>query len=200
MIWQTTETVLQRLRDFDNREAWEQFADRFRRPVVSFARSMGLGPADAEDAAQETLIAFAEAYRDGRYDPSKGRLSRFLFGIAYRQALRARRQAGGPRMGDAARVGQAETHFWSQVPDEQTASGVWDGEWERILLERCLEQVRGEFEPQSFRAFELTVREERPPAEAAEALGVPLKTVYNAKHRILKRIRELREQYETRAG
>src|SRR5262245_31777004 len=94
MTWITTATVLQQLRDFENRSAWDSFTERFRRPVVSFAKSMGLTQADAEDAAQETLLAFAEAYRRGQYDPSKGRLSRFLFGIAYRQSLKARRLAG----------------------------------------------------------------------------------------------------------
>ena len=59
MTWLTTATVLQKLRDFENRDAWDSFADRFRRPVISFARGMGLKPADAEDVAQETLLAFA---------------------------------------------------------------------------------------------------------------------------------------------
>src|SRR3954470_19563500 len=94
MTWITTATVLQKLRDFENHDAWESFAERFRTPVVSFAKGMGLRQADAEDAAQETLLAFAEAYRRGDYDPAKGRLSRFLFGIAYRQALKGRRVAG----------------------------------------------------------------------------------------------------------
>lgn len=187
MTWQTTATVLERLRDFANRDAWDDFADRFRRPVVSFARGMGLAPADAEDVAQETLIAFAQAYRDGRYDPSKGRLSRFLFGIAYRQALHARRK----------RPPQVESAVWAELPDEQAASGVWDTEWERSALDRCLAQARGEFEPPSFRAFELVVRDGRSPAEAAESLGLPIKAVYNAKHRILKRIRELRDELES---
>ena len=191
MAWLTTATVLQNLRDFDNREAWSSFADRFRQPVVSFARSMGLSQADAEDAAQETLLAFAEAYRRGQYDPAKGRLSKFLFGIAYRQALRARRVG--------AQVAPVGTTIWSQVPDEQDASGIWDTEWERGLLDECLQQVRTEFEPVTFRAFELTVREGMDPAETAAELGVPVKSVYNAKHRILKRIRELRGQYETQA-
>src|SRR5215210_5478398 len=65
MAWLTTATVLQRLRDFENRDAWGAFAERFRQPVVSFARGMGLKGPDAEDVAQETLLAFAEAYRDG---------------------------------------------------------------------------------------------------------------------------------------
>jgi RNA polymerase sigma-70 factor (ECF subfamily) len=190
MAWLTTATVLQNLRDFDNREAWSSFADRFRQPVVSFARGMGLGQADAEDAAQETLIAFAEAYKSGQYDPAKGRLSKFLFGIAYRQALRARRVG--------AQVAPVGTTVWSKIPEEAEASGVWDVEWARSLLDDCLRQVRAEFEPQTFRAFELSVRDGRDASEAAAELGVPVKSVYNAKHRILKRIRELREQYDTR--
>lgn len=195
MTWLTTATVLQKLRDFDNREAWDSFAVRFRQPVVSFARGMGVKPADAEDVAQETLLAFAEAYRGGKYDPTKGRLSRFLFGIAYRQALRARRQMGET----AAPVAVAETGtgFWSQIADEQAASGIWDTEWERSVLDRCLAQARLEFEPQTYRAFEMVVREELSPDDAAAKLGIGLKSVYNAKHRVLKRIRELRAQYET---
>ena len=200
MAWLTTATVLQNLRDFGNRAAWDSFAERFRQPVISFAKSMGLRQQDAEDVAQETLLAFAEAYRRGQYDPAKGRLSRFLFGIAYRQALRARRvgaQGGGGGGAEHVRVAPVETTFWSHLPDEQAASGIWDTEWERAVLENCLQQVRAEFEPQTYQAFELTVREGQSPDKAAEALGIGVKSVYNAKHRILKRIRELRGEYET---
>lgn len=195
MTWLTTATVLQKLRDFQDRDAWDSFADRFRQPVVSFARGMGLKPADAEDVAQETLLAFAEAYRRGQYDPAKGRLSRFLFGIAYRQSLKARRISGGAVAKDVT-VANPGTGFWSEVPDEQTATGIWDTEWERSLLDRCMQQARLEFEPQTFRAFELVVRDGKSPDEAATSLGLTVKSVYNAKHRILKRVRELRDEFE----
>ncbi|MBC8104957.1 MAG: sigma-70 family RNA polymerase sigma factor [Anaerolineae bacterium] len=196
MTWITTATVLQQLRDFENHDAWESFAERFRRPVVSFAKSMGLKQADAEDAAQETLLAFAEAYRRGQYDPAKGRLSRFLFGIAYRQSLKARRVAGAGVLAGA----NAESGVLSQVPDEQTATGIWDTEWERTLLDRCLSQVQLEFEPQTYQAFDLVVRNEQSADDVAKQLGVPIKSVYNAKHRILKRIRELRADFDTNVG
>src|SRR5206468_7592087 len=143
-----TATVLQKLRDFENRDAWETFADRFRQPVVSFARGMGLRDADAEDVAQETLLAFAEAYRRGQYDPAKGRLSRFLFGIAYRQALRGRRVAAKAAGGGIA-VAEVDSGFWSQIPDEQAATGIWDTQWQQSVLDCCMEQARAEFEPQT---------------------------------------------------
>lgn len=194
MTWITTATVLEQLRDFENRAAWDSFAERFRRPVVSFAKKMGMGQADAEDAAQETLLAFAEAFRRGQYDQSKGRLSRFLFGIAYRQALKTRRVAG---KGAGAGV---ESAFWSQVPDEQAATGIWDTEWERSILDRCIDQVKQEFEPQTFAAFDLVVRNDRSAEDAAKELGIAIKSVYNAKHRILKRIRELRADFDNQVA
>jgi len=61
MTWITTASVLEKLREFDNREVWDFFVERFRRPIVSFARGMELRQADAEDAAHETLLAFARA-------------------------------------------------------------------------------------------------------------------------------------------
>ena len=86
--------------------------------------------------------------------------------------------------------------FWDQLPDEHAAQDAWEREWEQWVLNECLNQVRAEFEAQTLRAFELAVQNDQPAAEAARTLNVPVKTVYNAKHRVLKRIRELREQFE----
>ena len=58
-------------------------------------------------------------------------------------------------------------------------------------------QAKVEFEPETFRAFEMSVRDERAPADVAAALSITLKSVYNAKHRVLKRIRELRETLDS---
>ncbi|MBX3373702.1 MAG: RNA polymerase sigma factor [Phycisphaeraceae bacterium] len=173
-------------------DAWRDFTGRFRQPIVRFARSLGLSGAAAEDVAQETLIAFADQVRRGRYDRARGRLSRWLFGIAYRQALNERR-AGARR---AARTAPADSHLVDSLPDEQSATRTWDRLWERSVLEQCLQQVRGEVDPDTFRAFELVIRDEKSPADAASILGRPVKLVYNAKHRVLKRIRELRAELE----
>jgi RNA polymerase sigma factor (sigma-70 family) len=196
--WVTTSTILRDLEDFGDREAWDRFADRFRAPVVHLAREMGLVRADAEDVAQETLLAFAKAYREGRYDSRRGRLSGWLFAIAYRQALRSRRSRDERRGRERPRGDGTQT--WSDVADRASATRTWDQEWERAILARCLERVKNEVQPETFRAFELVVRERRDPDEAASELGLPVKAVYNAKHRILKRVRELRESIEDVSG
>ncbi|RJP38130.1 MAG: sigma-70 family RNA polymerase sigma factor [Phycisphaerales bacterium] len=193
MEWITTSTILQSLKEFHNQSAWQRFAERFRPSIVRFARKLGLSEAEAEDVAQETLAAFAAAYRDGRYDRDKGRLSRWLFGIAYRQAQRA-------RTGQARRAGMEgapeNTSFWEHAPDEQSLARLWDQQWEQGLLEQCLRQVRQEVEPSTMRAFEAVALADRAPAAVAAETGLSVKAVYAAKYRVLKRIRELRAALE----
>ncbi|TAJ23844.1 MAG: sigma-70 family RNA polymerase sigma factor, partial [Planctomycetota bacterium] len=150
--------------------------------------------ADADDVAQETLLAFADGFRAGRYDVEKGRLSRWLFGIAFRQIQRARATRG--RRAAEAPLANEHSGGVAEPADEAAATRSWDAEWERAILAQCVERARGEVQPQTFRAFELTAFEDRDAADVARELALDVKAVYNAKHRLLKRIRELRRSIE----
>jgi len=192
--WITTSTILGGLRDFEDRTAWERFVTRFRGPIVRLALAQGLKPADADDVAQETLLAFAAGFRAGSYDAAKGRLSRWLFGIAYRQVMRARetRDRRAAELLPTAEHG----HSLAELEDEAAATRSWDVEWERAILAQCMARARSEVQPATFRAFELAAIENREVAAVATELGIDVKAVYNAKHRLLKRIRELRASME----
>jgi len=187
--WITTTTLLERLAESDNRDAWTRLVSRFRRPIESFALEMGVAPREAEDTTQETLAAFVEAFRRGKYDRSQGRLSSWLFGIAHRQCLAQRRRA--------ARHPAAPAE--SERP-EPIAEAVWERLWDRFLLEKSLDAARREFSAPTFRAFELVALEDATPADAATALGVDIKTIYNAKHRVAKRLREIATDLERIEG
>jgi len=193
MEWITTSIMLRDLRDFEKEGAWAGFVERFRRPIIAFARKLGHSSEDAEDIAQESLLAFAEAYRAGRYDQDKGRLSQWLFGFAYHQALKARDR--NARRQEAAGGGDPRS-FFGDLPDQNAATNVWDREWRSALLEECLDIVRSEVEPVTFRAFELTAIQHQTAEAAAEQLGIATTTVYNAKHRVVKRLREMRDLFE----
>jgi RNA polymerase sigma factor (sigma-70 family) len=192
--WITTSTILSGLHDFEDRGAWERFVARFRAPIVHLALGQGMKASDAEDVAQETLLAFADGFRAGHYDVHKGRLSRWLFGIAYRQVLRAR--GAGQRREAGVVLGDDRTDGLPEVADESLATRSWDLEWERAILAQCIERARSEVQPLTFRAFELAAIEDRDPAQVALELAIDVKAVYNAKHRLLKRIRELRQSME----
>jgi RNA polymerase sigma-70 factor (ECF subfamily) len=191
--WETTTTILERMRCDGSGPAWDQFLRRFRAPVVRFARGMGLDPADAEDAAQETLIAFSVGLQSGKYDRRGGRLRSWLFGIALRQVSNARRRIAvrGNRLEQSVTTG-----FWGSVPDPRTAREQWNQVWEHSVVQHCLKCIRQECSPSAVKCFEMVVLHGVSPADAAEQLGTTVRAVYNAKHRVLKRMRELRASFE----
>jgi RNA polymerase sigma-70 factor (ECF subfamily) len=196
--WVTTSTMLAGLRDFRDNVTWERFAARFRRPLGAFVRRFGLRDEEVADVVQETLIAFVEAFRRGKYDPAAGRLSSWLFGIAYRQAANAQRKQARQH---AKLVDVAQTTFLGRVPDEREARTAWDSDWEQAALEAGLAQVRNEVAENTLRAFELVVRAGRSPDEAAAELGMTRDAIYVAKHRVLKRLGELvREHNQSGPG
>ena len=194
MDWVTTSTIIHDLRDLSNETAWQSFVERFHGPVVRFVAGLGFSAEDAQDVGQESLAAFAEGLRSGRYDRQRGKLRAWLFGIAYKQALRQRQAtARRERLIDR---GEAAERVVAEMPDEKSAGEQWNTLWERFLVQECFRQIRKEFQPANVRAFELIVREGHSAKEAAEAVGTTTRAVYNAKHRILTRMRELRAQLE----
>lgn len=73
---------------------------------------------------REVMIAFAESYRRGDYDREKGRLSRWLFGLAYNHLLRFRQKQGRQA---AKIVSQAQGAGMLDVAQaKDSASRDWD--------------------------------------------------------------------------
>lgn len=192
MKWVTTSLILKQLHR-DEPDTWELFIARFRRPVMMFARGQGLPAEEAEDAAQETLAEFLRTYREGRYDREKGRLHSWLFGIAHRVVLNRRRKLARDRQRQPA---AQPTAFWDAVPIDDDARTSWDDSWRRAMFDQCLDQVRIELEPKTVLAFEEYALNDRPASEVARELQMSRNAVFLAKHRVLRRIRELRDQLE----
>ena len=188
--WITSSLLLKQLEDFDDHSAWNLLAGHFREPIVSLARRRGLDAAQAEDAAQETLLAFARAYRDGKYERSKGRLKDWLFGIAYRQISNTLRQSVRT-FGGASPI---ET--CGELADEDDCNEVWDTAWRRAILARCVDQARAEVQEKTFLAFQLVAVQRSSAVQVAKELGMTRAQVYDAKYRVSRRIRELASEYE----
>jgi RNA polymerase sigma-70 factor (ECF subfamily) len=168
------------------REAnWNCFCRIFTPAVVAFGRRMGLGQQEAEDAAQETWLAFMQAVQAGRYERHKGRLSAWLFGFARRIILKTRDQSIRHR-GTA-----SPPEVWDQVPDNEAMHLTWETQWKRVVLSRCLERVRREVDNKVFDAFYRYALQEQPVEDVARQLEMSRNAVYIAKCRVLSRLCEL---------
>ena len=186
----TNTVLLEGLRSAGNDTIWAQFVDRYRPMIVKYAQRLGLNESDAQDAAQHALIAFCTAYQDGKYDREQGRLRVWLFGIArnqIRNLARKRRRRGEVQVGSDG----SQTDFFAQLDDENHMENLWEQEWRNAVFRQCLEEVRREVEPRSVEAFELFAWKGWSAQKVAEHLDMTPNAVFIAKHRIMKRIREL---------
>ncbi|MEO7296017.1 MAG: sigma-70 family RNA polymerase sigma factor [Candidatus Limnocylindria bacterium] len=73
-------------------DAFDPFYDRFSRPLYALGLRWLGNPADAEELVSESLVRAWRAA--GNYDPGRGRVASWLFGIAHNVA-RDRWRAGG---------------------------------------------------------------------------------------------------------
>ncbi len=197
MYWITTTQLLHQLQQEDAPQAWEALCNHFQPIIIHFGRELGLTSDQAEDAAQETLMAFVKALRNGRYDREKGRLSAWLFGIAKRVIYNVRSQAK-----HTSGLQTHNTQGYSESPDEQSIKLTWETQWQRIILSRCLQRVRSEVDPGVYEAFRLYALLDTPPEQVAKHLDISRNAVYIAKTRVLSRLRayvsQLEEIEETR--
>lgn len=184
----TTTRLLDALRDHSNEPAWAQIDARYRPVIRGLARRLGAGGTDADEVAQQSLSEFVKAYREGRYDRSKGRLSSWILGIAHHTTLkliRSRRREGRHDDGEMA-----------QVADERSLRSIWTDERDRAILAKAMGLMRDEaaLDDRTLLAFELVALRGVPAGEAAAQCGMSVDQVYVAKSRVTRRLRGLVEE------
>ncbi len=178
----TRPSLLVRIRDAGDREAWRQFVEVYAPLVYRFARGRGLQDADAADLTQDVLQAVSGASKRLVYDPNRGTFRAWLYTVA-RNKLRNFLLARQRRRDDA------DPALLDEQPAREEVE-QWEREYEQRLFDWAAEQVRGQFRDTTWRAFWMTAVEDRPAAEVAGDLGISVGAVYIAKSRILARLRE----------
>src|SRR5579872_5973841 len=86
----TCPSLLVRLRDSQDHDAWAGFVNVYGPLLYGFARKQGLQDADAADLMQDTLRVVAGAVRQLEYDPQRGSFRAWLFTVFRNQLLRFR--------------------------------------------------------------------------------------------------------------
>jgi RNA polymerase sigma-70 factor (ECF subfamily) len=183
----TRPSLLIRIGDAKDKEAWRQFVEVYAPLVYRYARGRGLQDADAADVTQEVLRAVAAAASHLGYDSRRGKFRSWLHGVARHKLsdFRARQKRQCQGSGDTT----AQQLLAEQPAPEEEASH-WDQEYEQQLFAWAAERVRREFKEATWRAFwRIAVEGCDADATAAE-LGMSLGAVYIAKSRVLARLRQ----------
>jgi RNA polymerase sigma-70 factor (ECF subfamily) len=185
----TTTRLLEELAREPKGPAWDEFCQRYLPVLRRFAARVGIPAQDTDDVAQNAMMRFATAFRDGKYDRQRGRLRSYLFTIAASAASSHRR-----RERRHARSVSLNPEVAEQAADE--LERTWNETWREQVLVRCLAQLRGVFDDTTLEIFERFAMQGQPAGQVAAAFHTTPNAVYLAKRRVLGRIREFQQQME----
>lgn len=199
----TRQSLLSRLKDWEDQEGWREFFETYWRLIYGVARRAGLSEAEAQDVVQETLVVVAKQMPGFRYDPTRGSFKGWLHTVIRGRLSRHWRKdrAQVPRIGQDEAMNETVA---DDVLDPVAASDFelsWQAEWEQNLLQAALRRVQVKVSARQFLLFSLVVFKEVPVSTVRERYEASLAQVYLAKHRVgrlLKaEIAKLRAEAET---
>jgi RNA polymerase sigma factor (sigma-70 family) len=183
----TSATLLGRLRyQPTDQVAWGEFVDRYGPEIYGWCRRWNLQDADARDVTQAVMAALCSKMKTFAYDRNlsfRGWL-RTLTHHTWSDLVTRRRPTplGGDRGGDPGWLESIEARDDLLVRlDEQ---------FDRELLEEASFRVRLRVEPHTWEAFRLTAVERMAGAAVAEQLGMKVATVFKAKSKVQRMLRE----------
>ena len=181
----TRPSLLLRLRDPKDDEAWRIFVDTYTPLVYAYCRRRGLQASDVADVTQEVMAQVMRSIADFSYQTERGRFRDWLGAVTRTKIARFfSRDARAGKGGDAM---HSEIVSHAEDPESDT---LWDEAFQARVLEVAMQRSRPDFEEATWKMFELAwVQGEAAPRVAAE-LSVPVESVYVAKSRVLKRLRD----------
>ena len=187
----TRESLLSRIKDWEDRESWQAFFDTYWRLIYGTARKAGLSDAEAQDIVQETVISVAKNVEGFNYDPAVCSFKSWMLQLTRWRILNQlkKRDREVARLVPAevsASTPSGEAATIEQIPDPKgfDLDVIWEAEWEKNLLSAALERVKRRVDPGQFQIFHLYGLEGWPVWKVSQTLGVSVACVYLAKHRI----------------
>jgi RNA polymerase sigma-70 factor (ECF subfamily) len=183
----TRVTLLGRLRDQpDDQSTWSEFVDWYGRMIYAWCRTWGLQESDTQEVTQEVFLKLAVRMREFRYDPN-GSFRAWLKTIthhAWQDYLGKQRRPGAGSGSDTVADRLAD------LPAQDDLAHRLELACDEELLREAAVRVRLRVEPRTWDAFELTAKEGRSGADAAAQLNMKVATVFVARSKVQRMLRE----------
>jgi RNA polymerase sigma factor (sigma-70 family) len=193
---ETRASLLARLSSASDRDAWTEFVELYTPVIFRTARYLGLQASDADDVVQQVLISVARTLQQRPHDAGKARFRTWLATVTRNATVNALSRVKPDRgTGDSALV-----QLLNELPASDEAEDILQRETERELFQRAAAQVRREFAEDTWQAFWLTMGEGSDIAAVAKQLGKQPGSIYAARSRIIRRMREVVCRLSGQAG
>jgi RNA polymerase sigma-70 factor (ECF subfamily) len=177
----TDSSLLEKVRDVQNHEAWERFITRYGPMIRGWCRHWF--PREVDERVHDVFCELLFRMKTFEYDPSKGRFRGWLKTMA-NNLMADLKRAQWPHLRNLERDGDG-AHPLDSVEAREDLAARLAAEYDLELLEQAKDRVRGRVEPRTWTVYEETAEQGRNPAEVALKHGMRVGAVYQAKHIVL---------------
>lgn len=188
---ETSVSLLDQLRLRPDGASWQRLVELYTPLIRGWLRRYSLAEADVDDLVQEVMATLVRELPHFQRDDRQGAFRswlRVLLVNRLRHFWRSR-QHRPQAIGGNDFLEQLE-----QLEDGKSAiSQLWDREHDQQVMGRLLDLVKPRFAAQTWQAFWRQMLDGLPAEAVAQELNMPLHSVYAAKSRVLKALRQVAE-------
>jgi RNA polymerase sigma-70 factor (ECF subfamily) len=189
----TRVSLIIRLPDAADVEAWRDFAETYEPFVYRFARRRGLQDADAREVVQEVFLGVARAVRRWEPDTKRARFRTWLYRIAKNQLLN--------KLSSRRREMVLDTGAWERVEADAATPNAYsaeeEAEYRQAVFSWAAVRVEKQVKPKTWSAFWMTSVDGQDVETAAQNLGVSSGQIYVARSRVIRKLREEIARFES---
>lgn len=194
---ETRDSLLLRVRNPNDRAAWDEFVQLYRPVIYRVAVARGLQDADALDLVQTVFVAIAQSIGTWEKSHPSARFRHWLLRVARNATINALTR----RPPDQAKATVSHSDLLNEYPDpDGRTESMIDWEYRRQIYAQAAGLVRAEVHELTWQAFEMTAVGGVSIEVAAEELGKSVGVIYAARSRVMKRlsnlVREITRAYE----
>jgi RNA polymerase sigma-70 factor (ECF subfamily) len=186
-IANTRLTLLGRLQSApEDAQAWSEFVESYGGKIYGWCRAWDMQEADAQDVTQEVFAKLSVRMREFQYDP-RGSFGAWLKTVTHHawQDYAARQRRPGRGNG-----GDAAADRLAAIEAREDLERRLDDTFDQELLAEAAALVRLRVEPRTWNAFYLLAVEGQSGAEVAEQLEMKVATVFVARSKVQRMLRE----------
>jgi RNA polymerase sigma factor (sigma-70 family) len=177
----THPSLLIRLRDSQDDDAWRSFSHLYGPLIFSFLRRRSLQDQDAAEVMQESLLQISKSIQNFSYQPERGRFRAWVNCVVRSKLCEFyRKQQRQPRL----------QPLTLESVSASACEGVWNDVWMEHVVSAALARVQQRLQGPTWTAFRRVWLEFANPADVAGELDRDIAWIYLAKSRGLRMLRE----------
>jgi len=186
----TRQSLLERVKDWKDRESWTEFYQIYAPLLFRMARRFQISEEDAHEVVQEAMLKMAKRLPGFSYDPAKGSFRGWLRQLVRNEVIgrwRREQKHHEQRVSDEA---FSQNMFVDRLadPDALDFDELWEEEWRKTLYETAKERVRAKAKSRQYQIFYCAVVKEWSARRVCKDLRVSLGQVYFSRNKIEKLI------------